>query len=231
MIVGYFGVPRVGKNTVLTMIAQRELKLMKQGKSRYEHIYTDFYCSGCEKFQYSDFRIFKAYNSLFLIQEMGLNADGREFKNFTPQERDWFALHGHVNCDIFYATHDYSDVDKKIRDKTEELWYLTKSCVPILRNFTVATRIFRTIAINEMTSELVNGYRFSTLLEKLFSRVRMICFRPLYYRFFDSHSEESLLTRPVMYSIKWDDFINKLNKMEMDAADQQDDFSSIFSVT
>lgn len=214
MITCLFGVPRVGKNTILTMIAQRELRLMRKGKSRYDHIYTDFYCKGCEKFVYEDFREYKAYNSLFLIQEMGLDADGRHFKKFTDEERDWFVLHGHVCCDIIYATQDYSNVDKKIRDLTEELWYLTKSCVPFVRNFTVATRIFRAININEMTSELINGYRFSTLLEKIFSRVRIICYRPMWYKYFDSHSEESLTDRPVMYSIDWDEFINDLNNME-----------------
>lgn len=214
MITCLFGVPRVGKNTILTMIAQRELKRMKKGKSPYEHIYTDFYCKGCEKFEYKDFRRYKAKRSLFLLQEMGLDADGRHYKSFTDAERDWFVLHGHENCDIIYATQDYSNVDKKIRDLTEELWYLTKSCVPILRNFTVATRIFRTIAINEMTSELINGYRFSTTLEKLFTRVRMIVYRPTWYKYFDSHSEESLAPRPMMYSVKWDEFIKNLNDME-----------------
>ena len=204
MIVCYFGVPRVGKNTFLTMIAQRELKLMEQGKSKYEHIYTDFYCEGCEKFKYSDFRVYKAYNSLFLIEEMGLNADGRKFKDFTPEERDWFALHGHVNCDIIYATHDYSDVDKKIRDKTEELWFLQKSIIPFFRRFTTARRIFRTIDINEHTSELVMGYRFATVIEKLFSSVTKICYRPLYYAKFDSYDEGSLKNRPILESLPWD---------------------------
>lgn len=214
MITGLFGVPRVGKNTVLTMIAQRELVLMKKGKSKYKHIYTDFYCKGCEKFEYKDFRKYKAYDSLFLIEEMGMDADGRHYKSFTDEERNWFVLHGHVRCDIIYATHDYSNVDKKIRDVTEELWYLTKSCVPVVRNFTVGTRIFRAIAINEMNAELVNGYRFSTLLEKIFSRVRMIVFRPVWYGYFDSHSEEELKDRPIMYSIKWDELIGTLNEIE-----------------
>lgn len=216
MITCFFGVPRVGKNTLLTMIARNELKRMKRGRSKYKHIYTDFYCEGCEKFEYKDFKKYKAYDSLFLIQEMGLEADGRNFKNFTNDERNWFVLHGHLRCDIIYATQDYSNVDKKIRDLTEELWYLNKSCVPILRNFTTATRIFRTIAINEMTSELINGYRFSTMLEKFFSRVRIICYRPKYYKYFNSESEECLAERQEMYCIKWDDVIEKLNRIEVE---------------
>ena len=203
MITCFFGVPRVGKNTLLTMIAQKELNKMKKGKSRYEHIYTDFYCNGCEQFTYSDFKTYKAYNSLFLIEEMGLDADGRNFKKFSQEERDWFVLHGHMHCDIIYATQDYSNVDKKIRDLTEELWYLRKSCVPLLNRFTFATRIFRTISITELTSELINGYRFSNFLEKLFTPVTKICYRPKYYQFFDSYSEGVLEQRAILSSQEW----------------------------
>ena len=53
MVVGYFGLPGSGKTTFLTRIAQKELKRMKKGKSKYKHILTNFYCDGCEKIQYS----------------------------------------------------------------------------------------------------------------------------------------------------------------------------------
>lgn len=132
MITGLIGVPRVGKNTLLAQIAQFHLKSIEAGLSKYKRIYTDFYCKGCFQFNYSDFKKFKAYDSLFLIEEMGLDADARNFKNFTSEERDFFVLHGHIHCDIIYATQDYSNVDKKIRNLTQELWYLEKSCVPFL---------------------------------------------------------------------------------------------------
>lgn len=210
MISCYFGVPRVGKNTMLTMMAQRELKRMKRGKSKYKHIYTDFYCEGCEKFSYSDFRKTKAYDSLFLIEEMGLDADNRDFKSFSKAERDWFVLHGHFNCDIIYATQDYSNVDKKIRQLTEELWYLRKSCLPFVRQITTAERIFRTISINEATSELVMGYRFATFTERLFSKCRKLCLRPLYYSNFDSFGEGSLSDRVILTSLPWDSVCDEL---------------------
>ena len=203
MIVGFFGVPRVGKNTMLTMIAQRELKRMKKGRSKYKHVYSDFYCDGCEKFDYKYFRTHKMYDSLILIDEMGLEADNRNFKRFTNEERDFFVLHGHLHNDIIYATQDYSKVDSKIRALTEELWYLSKSCVPVIRNFTFARRIFRNISINDMTSELVMGYRFANVLEYLFSRCTMVCFRPLYYSKFDSHEEAELAPRPILCTDLW----------------------------
>lgn len=204
MITCYFGVPRVGKNTMLTMIAQRELRRMRRGKSKYEHIYTDFYCKGCERITFTDLDKNKIYNSLVMFEEMGLSADNREFKTFKKGIRDFFVLHGHLHNDIIYATQEYTDVDLKIRKLTEELWYLKKSCVPILKHFTLATRIFRKININEFTAELTVGYRFADILERIFVRPFKICFRPLYYKKFDSHDEGVLAVRPEYQGEPWD---------------------------
>lgn len=212
MIVCYFGVPRVGKNTMLTMLAQRELLRMKLGISKYKHIYTDFYCKGCEKIDFADLEKYKVYDSLILFEEMGLSADNREFKNFKKGIRDFFVLHGHLRNDIIYATQEYTDVDLKIRKLTEELWYLKKSCVPVLRNFTIATRIFRKININEFTAELSVGYRFADLLEKIFVRPYKVCFRPLYYSKFESHDEGVLAHRGQLDSSPWQTRSTKSHK-------------------
>ena len=40
MIVGYFGLPGSGKTTFLTRIAQKELRRIAKGKSKYERVYT-----------------------------------------------------------------------------------------------------------------------------------------------------------------------------------------------
>lgn len=203
MIKCFFGVPGVGKNTILTMIAQKELARMKKGKSKYKHIYSDFYIDGAEKFDYSFFKDYKMYDSLILIEEMGLDADNRKYRSFTDEERNFFVLHRHLFNDIYYATQDYSNVDAKIRGLTEELWYLTRSCVPVLRHLTVARRIFRQIEINEHTSELIMGYRFSNFLEKLFVSNSITCIRPLYYGKFESFDEGPLSKREILQSEPW----------------------------
>lgn len=205
MITCYFGVPRVGKNTFLTAIAQKELKRMKRGRSKYKHIYTDFYCDGCEKIEFADLGKFYIHDSLLLFEEMGLDADNRDFKKFPKPVRDFFVLHGHAFNDIIYATQEYTDVDLKIRKLTEELWYLEKSCVPFLRRFTTATRIFRTININEMTAELTVGYRFATLLEKIFTKVRKTIYRPFYYKKFDSYDLGPIGSREEMIAAFWNE--------------------------
>ena len=134
---------------------------------------------------------------------MGLNADNRKFKTFTNEERDFFVLHRHLGNDIIYATQDYSMVDSKIRSLTQELWYMSKSVVPVLKHFTLAKRIYRCINIDDNRGELVMGYRFCNLIESLFVSNCKICFRPFYYRFFDSFEEGPLEHRPVFESEEW----------------------------
>lgn len=203
MITCYFGVPRVGKNTLLTKIARRSLYKKMKGQKRYEHVYTSFSCAGCEKIDFDKLGDYKFYNSLIIFDELALDADNREFKKFRQEIRDFLVLHGHLGNDIIYATQNYQNVDKKVRELTDELWYLSKSVVPFLRQFTVARRIYRNISINEFTSELVLGYRFCNFLEKLFVRNTMIVFRPLYYRFFNSWEEGVLAERTVYQSELW----------------------------
>ena len=178
MITCYFGVPGVGKNTLLTKFARKEILLKRFGLSSYDHIYSDFYIKGAEKFDYKYFKTHKMYNSLILIEEMGLEADNRKFKTFTNAERDYFVLHRHIGNDIIYATQDYSMVDSKIRSLTQELWYMSKSVVPFFKHFTTAKRIYRCININEHSGDLILGYRFCNIIESLFVSNFKFCFRP-----------------------------------------------------
>lgn len=208
MITGYFGVPRVGKNTLATKIARKALRQRLYffgliGPKKYDHVFTDFYCQGCEKIEFNDLKKYKMYHSLIIFEEMALDADNRAFKSFDQAVRDYLVLHGHLFNDIIYLTQDYSLVDKKIRSLTQELWYLSKSCVPILSEFTIAKRIFRAVNINEFNGDLVMGYRFCNLIERFFTSNIQICFRRLYYKYFDSHDEGVLASRPVLQSVKW----------------------------
>lgn len=210
MITGIFGVPGVGKNTVATMIAQNALK-----KGKYSHVYTSFACEGCEKIEFKDLMKYRTPNSLVVFDEMGVDADGREFKNFPNEIRDFLVYHRHDFADLIYCTQDYSNVDKKIRQLTHELWYLESNCIPILCNFTRGTRIYRTIAINELTSELILGYRFPKISERIFRKSMMTVWRPKWYKYFDSWELGPLESRPILSSEKWEivkrDVVQKLN--------------------
>ena len=100
-----------------------------------------------------------------------------------------------MGVDIIYATQNYENVDKKVRDLTSELWYMSKSVVPFLKEFTSTKRIYRNININENTSELTLGYRFCNLIEGLFVSNFQLIFRRFYYKYFDSWDELNLKDR------------------------------------
>lgn len=203
MIIGYFGVPGCGKTTLLTKEARRELKLIKKGKSKYKAVYTNFYCDGCHIIDFADLQKYKIHDSLILLDEIALDADNRKFKFFTDEHRDFFVLHRHLGLDIIYATQSFELVDLKIRQLTQELWYMSRSVVPLLRHFTTAKRIYRQVSINEYSSELVMGYRFCNIIERLFVRNKKCVFRPFYYKYFDSFEEGSLESRPLYHSKIW----------------------------
>ena len=98
---------------------------------------------------------------------------------------------------MVYFTQQYDAVDKKIRDITSELWFVQK-----IAWFSCAKRIWRVLEINEQTKEIVQGYRFSNLIELLFMRPRKWCFRPSWYRYFDSFVVDPL---PEYSFGSWDD--------------------------
>ena len=180
MIKCYFGVPGCGKTTILTKIAQKKRK-------KYKEVYTiNFECFGCIPIKFEDLGKYKIENSLILIDEITMDADNRAFKTFPKEIRDFFILHRHLKSDIIYATQNYENVDKKIRDLTGELWYMSKSVIPIIREFTTARRIYRNININEYTSDLTLGYRFCNFIESLFASNFEWVYRRRYYKYFNS---------------------------------------------
>ena len=193
-IIGYFGVPGCGKSTNLVKIARKEQKRIRK---RYKNIYTvNIDIKGCKRITKEEFETYRFENALILWDEITLDYDNRDFKNFSKEAKESFLLHRHLGLDIIYATQNYENVDKKIKDITLELWYMNKSVIPILSGITTSKRIYRNITINENTSELTMGYRFCNLLESLFVSNFKICIRKLYYKYFDSFEELGLERRP-----------------------------------
>lgn len=184
MIKGYFGVPGCGKSTVLAKIGHKEITRLKK---HYRNVFTvNIDIVGCTKITKSDVQKFKFNNDLILWDEITLDYDNRNFKEFTQEDKEFWLLHRHMGVDVIYATQNYENVDKKIRDLTMELWYMSKSVVPLLGQFTTSKRIYRNITINEMNSDLTMGYRFCNFIEGLFVKNFEIVFRRLYYKYFDS---------------------------------------------
>lgn len=189
MIKAYFGVPGCGKSTTL-------VKEYRKNRKKYRNIYTiNIDIKGCKRITKEDLEEYKFTNALILWDEITMDADNREFKSFSKKLRDFFLLHRHLGCDIIYATQNYENVDKKVRDLTSELWYMSKSVVPLLNEFTTSKRIYRNININENTSELTLGYRFCNFIESIFVSNFNIVFRRKYYKYFNSWDELNIRDR------------------------------------
>lgn len=181
MVSGYFGLPGCGKSTFLTMIARKELARIQAGKSKYKHVMTNFYCEGCEQIDYVDLGHYAIRDSLILLDEITLDADSRNFKQFDSYHKHFFLMHRHYGCDVIYFTQQYDGVDKKIRDITVDLWFIRR-CGPL----SIAKRIWRILDINEQTKEIVQGYRFSNLFDVFFAFPFQFCWRRKWYKYFDS---------------------------------------------
>lgn len=203
MITGYFGVPGSGKSTFLAMLAVKELRRIKKGKSRYKHVLTNFPVHGCEQISLFDLGRYDITDSLILFDEITLDADSRDYKIFAQSTKEFFTLHRHCNDDIIYFCQDFSRVDKTIRNQTFDLWYLRSSIFPFFRQFSTAKRIYRNININEYNSELTLGYRFAKMREIIFASSKKICYRPLYYKYFDSFDKLQLSDLPEFQFTKW----------------------------
>ena len=204
MVSGYFGVPGCGKTTILTAIAQKELIKISKGKSSYKHVLTNFYCKGCERIDFSDMAVYNITDSLILLDEITLDADSRDFKQFSAGLKEFFTLHRHVYNDIVYFCQDFSRVDKTIRNVTYDLWYVTKTVIPFFNRWSVARQIYRNIDINEYSSELVLGYRFAKFTEVIFGRPKKIIYRPHWYPYFDSFDAMGLDQRDPFQYVSWD---------------------------
>ena len=183
MVIGYFGVPGCGKTTTGVAIGIKELK--KRIRKRYENIYSvNVDIEGIKRITKEDFRKYRFTNSLILWDEITLDYDNRDFKTFTIEDKKAWLLHRHTGSDIIYFTQNYENVDKKIRDITNELWYMEKG--KIITGITKAKQIYRVITINETSSDLVLGYRFPIWIEKIKGHTQKLIWRKKWYKYFDS---------------------------------------------
>ena len=167
---------------MLAKIAAKELRRIKKGKSPYKRVLSNYYIAGTHKLDFRQIGHVDMSESLILIDEISLDADSRDFKQFNHDLKQFFILHRHYGVDIIYATQQYDGVDRKIRELTHDLWYMKK-----LGNLTYSTAIYRHITITE-ESDIKMGYIFPRLLAYIFnfkSNVRF-CWRPRYYKYFDS---------------------------------------------
>ena len=132
-------------------------------------------------------------NSCILIDEVGMIWDNRHFKNFDTNVRDWFKLQRHRKCRVFLFSQTF-DVDKKIRDLTDEMYLVEKK----FRVFSYSKRILKRTVLNKSTadspSRLDEDLEFDSLL-LFWCGSRKFTFIPKYIKYFDSFEAPRLKDR------------------------------------
>lgn len=176
MISCVFGLPGAGKSTLMAKMC---LNSLKHGRP----VYCNFSLAGAHLLDFDDLGKYNFENCLILIDEAMNEADSRGFKTFSPELKYFFSNHRHYGVEVVYFSQAYDDVDKKIRNNTQNLYYIRK--LPF--GFSSYTPIYRTLTINEFTHEICSGYKMAGIFQcKLF-------WRPRYYKYFDTHERKDLL--------------------------------------
>lgn len=178
-----FGEPGCGKSSYLTLVAQNELKRIAKGKSKYNAVYTNFDCNGCRTIDFDKLGKWYYHDCLIILDELTLSADNRTWKTFPKEAKEFICLHRHFAVDIIYSVQDWSRAEKTIRENTVSLKYLSKFLW-----WVVARPVYRTITINEMVGELIQGYRFPTFIELLTGGMEIKCIKKA-WKYYDSYDK------------------------------------------
>ena len=131
-----FGKKGAGKTTLITKLA---IKYMRAGRT----VYSTVPVPGTYGFDPVDLgRLQFEPNSVVFVDEVGMIFDNRNFKNFRDDTRDFFKLQRHYGCTVYLFSQAF-DIDKKIRDLTDNMYLITNFCNCI----SIARKINRYITI------------------------------------------------------------------------------------
>lgn len=185
-----FGKKGSGKTTTLTALA---LDHVRKGWNVYSTIDIPF----CNTFNVDDIGTFTfPPKSAVFIDEVGMIWDNRDFKNFKTNVRDFFKLQRQYKCKVYLFSQSF-DIDKKLRDLTDEMYLLTNFC----RVWSFQRRILKKIGIsngdqnNSGVSSLVDTYRFDL---PFFGGWKFV-FIPRYVKYFTSFDPKPLPYLPSSY--------------------------------
>lgn len=179
-----FGKKGSGKSTLLMKLA---IQYMQKGIK----VYSTENIPGTYLIDYKDIG-YKQFdpNSVILIDEVGMIWDNRNFKSFDPKVRDWFKLQRHYKCTVYLFSQTF-DIDKKLRDLTDEMYLVEKK----FRVFSYAKRILKRQVLHASTpdapSRIDEDLEFDSLL-LFWCGSRRLTYLPKYAPYFDSFAAPTL---------------------------------------
>jgi len=192
MIRIFFGSPGCGKTSLACKLIKKSIK-----KKRYDHFLANFDNSLCDIQSVDGLGCWSPLpNSYYAIDEAGIVYNNRLYKTFPKEAISWFKLHRHYFTDVDLFSQSWEDMDITLRRLCDELWHVSKR-----GPFTVCRKVIRSVTVDDNTQQIIDGYKFVRLWRQFvpfpFHRQAIkICFRPLYYKYFDSWSREELPPPP-----------------------------------
>lgn len=177
-----FGRKRCGKSCTMAKLAYKALK-----KNQHVYCNTELFFDN-DHFHYVGTEFFGHFtpepHSLYLLDEINLFWDNRDFKSFSKDVQKFFRYQGHFKCTVIAFSQTW-DCDLKIRSLTDSL-YLAKK---VFGRFTLYKKIdkFITIIPPSETSEggISEGYQLSPWF---IPGNRLFTFLPRWWKYVDSYS-------------------------------------------
>ena len=119
MIIGWFGLPRVGKTYLCCLTALRYQRAGYQ-------IFSNVPIKGSYKITFEDIKngVALPRRSVFVIDEVQKWANAREWSSLPVQLYNYFSQGGKMGVELFYTAQDSSRVDKTLREVTNYFYYV-----------------------------------------------------------------------------------------------------------
>lgn len=177
----FFGVPGSGKTTFAAAISYLA---NKKNIPVYSNVpIKGTYMVKRDEIGQYNLPIFDSEYCVLLVDECGIEYNNRNFKsNFKDDSLAWWKLHRHYKTLVFIFSQSYEDMDKKLRDLTQQ-FFLVQRC-GIFKKFRKALPIRFKIGINELSGDIQDMYYFDNPLMSLFTNRYIYCKR--FWNLFDS---------------------------------------------
>ena len=206
MIAVYFGSPGSGKTT----LACREIL---RARKKYSYTFANFgcKCATVDDVDLTDLGLWTfPRGSYIAVDEAGIEYNSRKYKALPQHTIKWYKLHRHYGCDVSVWSQAWDDMDVTLRRLADRLYYVKK-----IGPWTLVRRVYKRVTVDKQTEQIIDGYRMTSMayliLKPLyyasyfafglgfiikmlfpdFHEVNLV-FRPLYYRYFDTHDAPEL---------------------------------------
>lgn len=208
-IIAVFGLPGNGKTSLLTKIAQLNLRGKRfLGIPPHSKVFTNFECQGCYKLDFDSLGVYHYSDALILVDEAMLLCDGRNWKDFGEDLKYFFSNARHFDVDVVMCSQFWKDFDVRIRNLVET-YYLLESSSFFPWSYVKPITRFMGVINGNMADIYELGVWWSW----------KIVYRPTWYRYFDSYTRRDLPALPDLQT--WQGFGEQQREQPPDQSEDQ----------